>query len=246
MSLDFSSQDSYTEATQSKTVEQAAFAGTQRALASFFGASQLENSTDWMDELPQRREENMASKQQFKITLPSGEKVWACGKTVSEAFINFAKTYSGLFVDIEQPQEEIPTLKQFVDETYRPSFIAGLKPTTQINYENRLKRDILPFMGHMPLDQISLATIQQFYDHMAHASQYGHQKNYNEASIKRVRGLLSRIFSVAQEMGIISDTPIKNRLLQIKAEQSEHHKALPDALIAKVKQKIPTLWTVSR
>ena len=108
MSLDFSSQDSYTEATQSKTVEQAAFAGTQRALASFFGASQLENSTDWMDELPQRREENMASKQQFKITLPSGEKVWACGKTVSEAFINFAKTYSGLFVDIEQPQEEIP------------------------------------------------------------------------------------------------------------------------------------------
>lgn len=42
-------------------------------------------------------------------------------------------------------------------------------------------------------------------------------------------------------MGIISNIPIKNRLLQIKAEQSGHHKALPDALIAKVKQKIPTL-----
>ena len=108
MSLDFSSQDSYTEATQSKTVEQAAFAGTQRALASFFGASQLENSTDWMDELPQRREENMASKQQFKITLPSGAKVWACGKTVSEAFINFAKTYGGLFVDEDRPKEAEP------------------------------------------------------------------------------------------------------------------------------------------
>lgn len=95
MSLDFSSQDSYTEATQSKTVEQAAFAGTQRALASFFGASQLENSTDWMDELPQRREENMASKQQFKITLPSGEKVWACGKTVSEALLTLQRRIAG-------------------------------------------------------------------------------------------------------------------------------------------------------
>lgn len=96
-------------------------------------------------------------------------------------------------------------------------------------------------MGHMPLDQITLATIQQFYDHMAHASQHGHRKNYNEASIKRVRGLLSRIFSVAQEMGLIADSPIKNRLLQIKAEQSGHHKALPDALVAKVKRSIPTL-----
>ena len=241
MSLDFSSQDSYTEATQSKTVEQAAFAGTQRALASFFGSSQLENSTDWKDELLQRSDVDMASKQQFRITLPSGEKVWACGKTVSEAFINFAKTYGGLFTGMKQTPKTVPTLQQFVDETYRPSFIVGLKPTTQINYENRLKRDILPFMGHMPLDQITLATIQQFYDHMAHASQHGHRKNYNEASIKRVRGLLSRIFAVAKEMKLITDSPIKNRLLQIKAEQSGHHKALPDALIAKVKQKIPTL-----
>lgn len=96
-------------------------------------------------------------------------------------------------------------------------------------------------MEHMPLNQITLTTIQQFYDHMAHAAQHGYQKNYNEATIKRIRGLLSRIFSVAQEMGIIPDSPIKNRLLQIKAEQSGHHKVLPDALIAKVKQKIPTL-----
>lgn len=243
MSLDFSSPDPYTEATQSKMIEQAAFAGTQRALASFFGASQLENSTDWMNELPQRREENMASKQQFKITLPSGERVWACGDTVSEAFINFAKTYGVLFAgaDNEYPQKDVQTLQQFVDETYRPSFIAGLKPTTQASYEHYLKKCILPFMGHMPLNQIALTTIQQFYDHMAHAAQHGYQKNYNEATIKRIRGLLSRIFAVAQEMGIIQDTPIKNRLLQIKAEQSGHHKALPDALISEVKQKIPTL-----
>lgn len=55
MNLDCSPQDSYTEATQSKMVEQAAFTGTQRALASFFGASQLDNSTERIDELPQRR-----------------------------------------------------------------------------------------------------------------------------------------------------------------------------------------------
>ena len=95
----------------------------------------------------------MASKQQFKITLPSGEKVWACGETVSEAFINFAKAYGGFFMEAEQSQKKIPTLQQFVDETYRPSFIAGLKPTTQISYESRLKRDILPCMAHLLREQ---------------------------------------------------------------------------------------------
>ena len=107
-----------------------------------------------------------------------GEKVWACGDTVSETFINFAKAYGGLFADMddEQPQKDAPTLQQFVDETYCPSFIVGLKPTTQASYEYYLKRCILPFMGHMSLNQIALTTIQQFYDHMAHAAQHGYQK----------------------------------------------------------------------
>ena len=64
----------------------------------------------------------MASKQQFKITLPTGEKGWVCGETVSEAFINFAKTYGGLFADAEQPQKKSPRCSSlWIKLTVRPS-----------------------------------------------------------------------------------------------------------------------------
>ena len=240
MSLDFSPQDSYTEATQSKMIEQAAFAGAQRALASFFGASQLENSTDWMDELPQRREENMASKQQFKITLPTGQSVWVSGFSVSEVFSNFAKRYGCLYNDKPaQPNKNIPTLQEFVDQTYRPSFIRGLKATTQISYEHYLKLNILPYFGSKKMDQISVADIQSFYDWMA--TDTPERKGRNEATIKRVRGLFSRIFEVAKEMKIVEDTPFKNKLLQIKAQKSGHHVALPDAEVSRIKTELPSI-----
>lgn len=104
-----------------------------------------------------------------------------------------------------------------------------------------IKLNILPFLGEKRLDEINVATIQQFYDWMATAADRGRKKNLNCDTITRIGGLLSRIFKVAQEMGLIDDTPMKKTLLRIRAEAAGHHRALPDEEIARIKAAIPAL-----
>ena len=81
------------------------------------------------------------------------------------------------------------------------------------------------------MDEGSVATIQAFYNYLAQAGSHGYRKNLNATTIERVRGLTARIFSVAQEMASSKLLPFKHRLLTIKAEKGERHKALPDAEI---------------
>lgn len=96
-------------------------------------------------------------------------------------------------------------------------------------------------MGDMRMDEVSVATIQQFYDWMATAGERGRKKNLNAKSIERIAGLTGRIFKVAVEMKIIEESPFKHSLLRIHAEQAGHHKAMADAQIAHVRCAIPAL-----
>lgn len=88
---------------------------------------------------------------------------------------------------------------------------------------------------------MTVATIQQFYDWMATAGEHGRKKNLNACTIRRVSGLASRIFKVAMEMKIIPETPFKHSLLNIRAEEAGHHKAMTDEEIQRVRQAIPYL-----
>lgn len=140
-------------------------------------------------------------------------------------------------------KKEVPTLKAYVDTVYRKSFIDGLAATTKSNYERYLKSYILPFMGEMEMDKITLATIQGFYDWLAHRKSYGFQQDINEKSISRIGGLLSRILSIAAEMKVIDESPFKAKLLKNNGAPAGHHRALPDEEVARVKKTIPILPT---
>lgn len=183
-------------------------------------------------------ETDMAKRQRFHVDLPSGERVWFTGNTVSEAFANALEKYGGGVAD---QKAEAPTVRAFVEQTYRPLYIQNLAPTTIGNYELYLKLYILPFMGEMKLNEINVTTIQQFYDWMANASQHGAKKDLNAKSIERVSGLLGRIFRVAVEMGLIRESPIKRTLLQNHGKPAEHHKAIAIADMKQIKTLIPTL-----
>ena len=128
-----------------------------------------------------------------------------------------------------------PTLRQYVDATYRKSFIDGLAATTKANYEAYLQRYILKYMGDIPMDELTLGTIQKFYDWLAES------KGINEKSITRVGGLLSRILTIAAEMKVIDESPFKAKLLKNNGSPAGHHKPLPDDLVARVKKEAPML-----
>ncbi len=141
----------------------------------------------------------------------------------------------------EAPKPDIPTVREFVEQVYYKTYIEPLAPKTVDNYSQYLKLNILPFLGDMRLDEVNVSTIQQFYNWMATAAERGRLKNLNARTIQRVSGFTSRIFKVAMEMGLIEDTPFKNTLLTIRAEEAGHHKPLSDEEICRVKRDIPTL-----
>jgi integrase len=182
---------------------------------------------------------DMAKRQKFHVVLPTGEKAWLTGNTISEAFANGLEKYGSCRKT--QPVKCVPTVREFVETTYKPSYFPTLKPKTAENYEQYLRLNILPYLGDKKLDAVDVTTIQQFYNWMATASQHGRKKDINIMSIKRISGLTSRIFKVAQEMKLIDDTPFKKTLLRIQAESAGHHKPLPDEEIDRVKQAIPHL-----
>lgn len=209
-------------------------------------SAHLENSTS--DGADMSKGAFDMSKKRIRQRAKIGDQcVWLSGETQQEILDDYLRQAiaAGLVVPADAVGEarvhKTPTVRQFVEETYAPTFIARLAPKTVANYRLYLELNILPFLGDMPMDQVTVATIQQFYDWMATAGERGRKKNLNACTIRRVSGLASRIFKVAMEMKIIPETPFKHSLLNIRAEDAGHHKAMTDAEIQRVRQAIPHL-----
>lgn len=172
---------------------------------------------------------------------------WASGTNKQELLLNVARLMieygllNGIELEAKEPKKKKPTVRQFITKVYVPTFVERLGKTTAENYRQYINNNIVPFLGSKRMDEVDVSTIQQFYDWMATARKRGRRKNLNKNTIERVGGLTGRIFKVAQEMGIISDNPVKHTLLSIHAEQGTHHKALPDAEVRRIKKAIPLL-----
>lgn len=134
-----------------------------------------------------------------------------------------------------------PTLIEFVEHTYRTSFIDSLELTTQRNYTRYLESYIYPFLGRTPIDQITVADIQNLYDWLANGSQNGFQKDIAKRTIERVGGFLGRILRVAEAMHVIKDSPYKPVLLRNKGVPSHHHKAVSDSEVSRIRAAVPSL-----
>ena len=147
-----------------------------------------------------------------------------------------------LFIAGEKTQKlPVQTVKEFIDSTFRPVYIKNRASSTVANYEQYIKCNIVPFMGDMPMDKVTVTTIQTFLNWMAEGKKHGKKENLNAGTIKRVCSLVSRIFKVAVEMGLVDDNPVKNTLLNNPGKASGHHKALSDAEIRRVWREIPSL-----
>lgn len=135
------------------------------------------------------------------------------------------------------------SLSQFIDTIYASKFIATLSPTTQYSYGQFIDHNIKPFMGDRPMDEINVATIQEFMNWMATAKSRGRRNDLNAATITRVCELVSRMYAIAIEMKIVEDNPVKWKLLRNPGTPASHHKAASDEDVDEVKQKIPLIPT---
>lgn len=188
-------------------------------------------------ELMPQEGENEVARLRERVQLDNGVVKWASGNTKQELFKSIAKVYNEPQVDSKKKI----TLKDFVEQKYKPSYFPGLAETTKANYEQYLRLNIYPFLGNMYLTDIDVLTIQNFYNWMAEAGSHGRKNDLNKHTIDRVSGFLSRILKIATEVGLIDKSPVNRDLLKNNGKKASNHKPLHKADINKVRSGIPKL-----
>ena len=219
----------------------AAYIGAMSAINAL-GSMNLDNKTQQLSPSPCEGETDMASKFRatYTYTDPQGEQhtIRLSGQNKRETDLRFQEF-------LQQPtlpvKSTVKTLKQFILEDYRPAFTTNLSPTTLKTYTFFEEHYIFPNIGDKPLDTITVKDIQTLMDWMAHGETNGLQKNLVAGTIDRLKGHLATIFEIAKEMGLINDTPVKNKLLKNNGDKSGHHKAMLPAEYVEVRKKALTL-----
>ena len=205
-----------------------------------FGGVNLDNNMPNEFVSSYEGEDDMARKK-YNFTLPNGESAWATGSTVSDAIANAVKRYGGYTTPRQEEKSGSVTVKEFIEKQYRPVYFATLKPKTVDSYEQFLKLNIYPFMGDMPMNEVTVRTIQEFYNWMASGSKHGRRKDLNESTITRVGGFLKKIFGVAVDMDVIASNPFKKTLLKNPGKAADHHKPLPRQEMDRIKRALPSM-----
>lgn len=165
-------------------------------------------------------------------------------KTIRFAGANKKETdekFKAFLLDFNAKRHEAMLLRTFVNEKYRPTFMPKLSPTTQHSYNRYLDLYILPFIGDKELDEITVEDIQHMIDALSKPDPKTKRPALVHNTLLRVTWLGRRLFRIAKEMKLTDDTPFKMTLITVEGEESGHHKALPDEVVARVKRAIPYL-----
>ena len=149
--------------------------------------------------------------------------------------------YVEFLTELVNKKPKAPLLRDFVEGTYKKSFMRKLSPTTAANYNNYLDRYILPVLGDKPMDQITVEDVQRLYDWLANGKKNGLQTDIASGTIDRVGGLLGRLYHIASDLKLVDDCPLKKTLLSNEGQASDHHKALPDEDASNIRKRIPLL-----
>lgn len=219
----------------------AAYIGAMTAIHTI-GSMNLDNRMQEPDASPCEGDTDMASKFRATYTYTDAQgkqhTIRLNGQSKQDTDLQFQEF-------LGQPalpaKKTVKTLRQFVLEDYRLTFTTNLCPTTLKSYTMFEENYIFPNIGDKPLDTITVKDIQKLMDWLAYGKKNGLQKNIVAGTIDRVKGHLSTIFEIAKEMGLIRETPVKNKLLKNNGEDSSHHKAMLPTEYAEVRKKALTL-----
>lgn len=198
----------------------------------------LDNVIDSIGLLPM--EEIDMARLKYHAETPDGQKIWVTGENMQALLTNAMKRaleQAGIMQSVTELKGKCIRLRDFVESDYKPTYFVGLAETTKETYRQYLTYNIYPFLGELYLTDITVKTIQDFYNWMAEGSKNGRKTDINADTITRTSGLLNKIFNVALALKYIPDNPIKPELLKNPGQKGKHHTALPqdDALRARAK-----------
>lgn len=111
--------------------------------------------------------------------------------------------------------KKAPTLRQFVERTWRPEIATNLKPSTQRGYETALEHHLLPAFGDYRLDLITRGPVRSFIAAKAKQKRWAYSRDPNpnrptlsKKTVLNMVGILSAILETAIECDLLPANPI--------------------------------------
>ena len=120
-------------------------------------------------------------------------------KTKKEA-ISFASKYE---LELSKGLNVIDNrilFKDFITTWYNDYKVKTLSLNTKTNYESRINKYIIPYLGNIELCKINTATIQKFYNNLIN-------NNLKPNSIKKIMEVLKGCFKYAKKLNLIISLP---------------------------------------
>ena len=115
------------------------------------------------------------------------------------------------------------TLRAFVDNTWHPEVLLGLKPTTRRAYQMLLREHLLPAFGDWPLGAITRPDVKAFITQKARQQRHSYAKDPRKVNpdrptlapktLRNMLGLLASILEVATiDYELLSANPLRGIL----------------------------------
>ena len=154
-------------------------------------------------------------RQKIFVTLPSGEQTWITGSSFNEIVqkaINKCGNPENQFSGASE------SFKDYTNDIFDVFLKPRWKPSTMATNKQLLDKHILPYFSEMPLNEISTATIQKFFQTKQHLS-----KSY----IKQMLIMLHEIFENAVEDKKIKSDPTLSKRITLPTKKTERQALSP-------------------
>lgn len=128
--------------------------------------------------------------------------------------------------------DRVPTLSEYVDAAHE-SLSSRLSPAKRKNNSALLAHHILPVLGDLPLDQVTIAHLEDLVT-LLQRKTHGNGRPYSGATINNCLHLVRRILKHAWRRRVITDYPLREQLplLHEPVVQNELTTTERDAVLA--------------
>lgn len=137
------------------------------------------------------------------------------------------------------------TFAKFVDEWLKKHATDNIRPTTLRRYEISLRTRLLPEFGHMYLDEITFAKIEDFLYRISKdgARQDGKKGGLSKGSIDQQLRVLKSIFKYAKTRKMIKNVPTIGLIIKIDdKKENEPYDSKEIDLLLQALQNEPLHW----
>lgn len=185
------------------------------------------------------RGESMPTRYKQKMSI-GGEDHWITGYTLKDLLEGYLALcikegtvvpgFIAKSMDKDASESSIPFVEPYLKEFNR-IYKSNQESLTMVNRDRIAKNHIFPAFGDKRLNEVTTAGLQEWFNDLD-------QKGYSHETLMKIRNIFSPVLDSAIEDGYIQKNPFNSKRLIIGGKATEHHKAIPEDKMLKVRRQL--------